>query len=463
MARVTAPTATGDFFGVTNLCIHSVIHSAIELPEESLLSPSHKKLLPPCFARGNVGLECGWPTMIVGTSPAGRDHPWSCQRVATRRTATRGWFWGATCDIAVSHVARFVHPRVLIGMSMTPYPLATYEDLKSRAVSFAQAKLPLVVLIGNPGLGKTETFKDACEGSPFLHISGNKRPFDLYIDLHRNIDKPVILDDVEPLMGKDEGKVLIRQLTETVSLKTVAWGSQTRILDNLDPPVPHSFLTRSPVCLVTNKWRSTGIMKAIESRAVLFDFTPSWIEAYKYAGTWFHDQEVLDFVHSNLAVMRNPDLRLLVKAKMLRDAGLEWQSLFDDCIGAGGGQSSERRKQAEVERLLALDLPMEERVRLFEGGGFGERATFYRHKKKILQAKSQVIPPRIVVSSKATSGATKASGATNKKTPTRVATKASRKPARAVALANPRVTTPASPKAKRKTRKTRRGRKPLPK
>jgi len=335
-------------------------------------------------------------------------------------------------------------------MSSTHYPLATYDDLQTRAVSFAKGKLPLVVLIGNPGLGKTETFKDACKGSPFLHISGNKRPFDLYIDLHRNIDKPIILDDVETLMGKDEGKVLVRQLTETVSVKTVSWGSQTRILDNLDPPVPRSFHTRSPVCLVTNKWRSTGIMKAIESRAVLFDFAPSWIEAYKYAGTWFHYQEILDFVHSNLAAMRNPDLRLLVKARMLRDAGLEWQSLFDDCIGAGGGQSSERRKQAEVERLLALDLPMAERVRQFDAGGFGDRSTFYRHKKKILARKTQVIPPRIVVSSK-----------TSRRAMGQVPARASRKTAKGLATASPTRTATANPRA-RKPRTASRVRKPLP-
>jgi hypothetical protein len=282
-------------------------------------------------------------------------------------------------------------------MSTTHYPLKTYESLKETASSFANGSLPLVVLIGDPGLGKTETFKDSCSGKPFLHISGNKRPFDLYIDLHRHIDQPVILDDVETLTSKDEGKVLIRQLTETTSVKTVSWGSQTRILDTLDPPVPRAFYTRSPVCLVTNKWRSVGIMKAIESRAVMFDFQPSWMEAYQYAGTWFDDQEILDFVHENLGVMKNPDLRLLVKAKSLRNARLDWRALFDDCIGAGGGQATRRNRQAEVRRLLGLSLPMEERVRQFEAGGWGDRATFYRDKKEILASDSEAIPPRIIV------------------------------------------------------------------
>jgi hypothetical protein len=331
----------------------------------------------------------------------------------------------ATCDPRMSHVASFIPPRSLTPMSTTHYPLKTYESLKETASSFANGSLPLVVLIGDPGLGKTETFKESCTGKPFLHISGNKRPFDLYVDLHRHIDQPVILDDVETLMSKDEGKVLIRQLTETTSVKTVSWGSQTRILDSLDPPVPRSFYTQSPVCLITNKWRSAGIMKAIESRAVMFDFKPSWNEAYQYAGTWFDDQEILDFVHRNLGVMKNPDLRLLVKGRSLRNAGLDWRALFDDCICAGGGQATRRNRQAEVRRLLELSLPMEERVHQFEDGGWGDRATFYRDKKEILATVSQVIPPRIIVPTPTNTTPSR----TPTKTKPRVSSKASKKKA----------------------------------
>jgi len=349
-------------------------------------------------------------------------------------------------------------------MSTTHYPLKTYENLKETASSFANGCLPLVVLIGDPGLGKTETFKESCTGKPFLHISGNKRPFDLYIDLHRHIDQPVILDDVDTLMSKDEGKVLIRQLTETTSVKTVSWGSQTRILDTLDPPVPRAFHTRSPVCLVTNKWRSVGIMKAIESRAVMFDFKPSWMEAYQYAGTWFDDQEILDYVHSNLGVMKDPDLRLLVKSRSLRNAGLDWRALFDPCIGAGGGQSTRRNRQAEVRRLLELNLPMEERVRQFEAGGWGDRATFYRDKKEMLATESQAIPPRIIVPTPTTNtvGATTLSGTPSPQS-TKTSKVASRKPTRRLASVGAKRTTTPSPKAMRKPRKANTGRKPLPK
>ena len=284
-------------------------------------------------------------------------------------------------------------------MSIEPYLLTTYDDLSRTAIPFARGDIPLMILIGSPGVGKSKALQKACVGMPCLSVSGKKSPLDAYIDLHRHIDQPVIFDDVDTLLKDDDGKVLLRQLTETTSVKTVTWGSRTKTLDNLTPPVPRLFHTRSHVCLITNKWRSAGIFEAIESRAVLFEFKPWWSEAYQYAGTWFHDQEILDFVHAHLGQMQNPDLRVLNHAVTLRKIGQDWKALFDSFMVGGGGRATKRRSQAEIERLLAIDAPMEERVRMYEKGGFGDRATFFRHKKELEQIKSQSMPPRIIVSS----------------------------------------------------------------
>jgi hypothetical protein len=342
-----------------------------------------------------------------------------------KEAETQGGLRPATCDFPKSRKSqRSATPASRPIMSTEPYLLTTYDDLVSTAVPFAQEKIPLMVLIGTPGLAKSKILEQACKGRPVLSVSGKKSPFDLFIDLHRHLDQPVILDDVDTLLEKDEGKVLLRQLTETTDIKPLSWGSQTARLSQLNPPVPNSFLTRSVVCLITNRWRSTGIMQAIESRAVLFEFKPSWREAYQYAGTWFHDQEVLDYVHRNLALMQNPDLRVLKHAVTLRSIGKEWRSLFDKFFIGGSGRATRRRSQAEIERLLAIDVPMQERVRMYEKGGFGDRATFFRHKKELEQATVQAIPPRIIVSS-ATKGKASKVVTTTKATASRKAVRAS--------------------------------------
>jgi hypothetical protein len=333
----------------------------------------------------------------------------------------------------------------------------TYAELRHTARKFAQGEIPLMILVGTPGLGKTQILEEACHGIPFLKVDGKKGPLDLFVDLHRNIDQPVILDDVDPLLKNSDGQVLIRQLTDTKPLKGVSWGTRTTVLDNLNPPVPRHFYTRSPVCLITNKWRSTGIFGAIESRAMLFRFDPCWTEAYQYAGTWFKDQQILDFIHGNLAQMRRPDLRLLKQAVTLRSLGLptqDWRQAFSHCLTVD-------RVEQEVRRLMALKVSNAERARQFVSGGFGNRATYYRRFDKIKNRTPQAIPPRIVVNATATAEPTTASGTTSGKTPAR----ASRKPAKGSAAASPTRTATASPRARnasRKPRATSRRRKPLP-
>jgi hypothetical protein len=271
--------------------------------------------------------------------------------------------------------------------------LTTYDELRQTARKFVEGRIPLMVLVGSPGLGKTQVLEGAYSGLPYLKVDGKKAPLDLYVDLFRHLDQPVLLDDVDTLLDNKDGQVLIRQLTDTKPLRGVSWGTRTKILDTLSPPVPRFFHTRSPVCVIANRWRSTGIFGAIESRATLFRFKPSWAEAYEYAGQWFDDQEVLDYVHAHLGVMTNPDLRLLRQAVTVRSLGLmsqDWRQLFDSCIAMD-------RVQAEVERLLSLKISNAERARLFTKGGFGDRATFYRRLAKRPTPTPQALPQRIVV------------------------------------------------------------------
>jgi hypothetical protein len=56
------------------------------------------------------------------------------------------------------------------------------------------------------------------------------------------------------------------------------------------------------------------------------------------------------------------------------------------------------RVQQEVIRLLNIQgLSQEERVKQFMAGGFGDRATFFRRKKRIMAIQSEPKPPRIIV------------------------------------------------------------------
>jgi hypothetical protein len=283
-------------------------------------------------------------------------------------------------------------------MSLDGHLLTTYEALKQLATRFAVGQVNLVILVGAPGLMKSESVKRACRGKALLHVKDKKSPVDLYRDLYEHRDALVILDDVDPLLGNDDGKVLLRSLTETTVTKSVSWGTRATILDSNGTPIPKSFTTKSRVFLIANDWRTGGIFSAIESRGHKFLFKPSWAEVYKEAATWFHNQEILDYVHTHLGQMSNPDVRLLLKAQEMRRLALpghDWREVFDPCMQMD-------RVDQEIARLLAVEgMSQKERVAEFVKGGFGDRATFFRRLKKQRILTAQEIPERIVVQKKA--------------------------------------------------------------
>ena len=275
--------------------------------------------------------------------------------------------------------------------------ISTYSDLRRLARKFADSQVNLMLLIGRPGLMKTETFKHACRGKPALVVSGKKAPLDLYMDLYAHRNQLVVLDDVEPLLDNKDGQVLIRGLTETTEVKRISWGTRTPILDKKSKPIPRTFTTSSRVCVIANKWRSNGIFEAIESRAIKFTFTPSWAEVYTEAGKWFHDQEVLDYVYDHIRTMKNPDARLLKKAVEVRSLGLrsqDWRAVFD-------ARMESDAIDREIMRLVAdTTLTQTERVTEFEAGGFGDRATYFRRLKKQRDLQKVSLPDRIIVPAK---------------------------------------------------------------
>ena len=282
-------------------------------------------------------------------------------------------------------------------MTQDGHPLTTYEALHALASRFADGKVNLVILVGAPGLMKTQTVTRACQGRPFLHVNAKKSPIEFYRDLYEHRDALVILDDVEPLLDSKDGQVLIRALTETTATKTISWGPRTTILDSDGNAIPRSFTTKSRVFIVANTWRVGGIFSAIESRGNKFLFSPAWAEVYVEAGNWFHQQEILDYVHANLSQMKAPDVRLLLKAREMRRLALpghNWRDVFDPCMQMDG-------VDREIIRLLKeTHLTQKERVAEFEKGGFGDRATFFRRLKKQRSLTAQAIPERVIVQKK---------------------------------------------------------------
>ena len=269
----------------------------------------------------------------------------------------------------------------------------TYDGLEELLRAFADGDIPLLGVVGRPGLGKTRRVRKAVINKETLVVRGRKSALDFYTDLYASKDLPVILDDANDLLSQRLCQDYVSALTETDQYKRLDYGTKTAILDK--ERVPKFFWTTSPVCLMANHWNSHDpIFQALKSRAELICFDPDWAEVYREVGEWFWDQEIYDYVWEDLDVLREPDMRLFVKAFNRKKAGLtkmDWHKLIDAHVDDEFGLA--------VRRLL--DDPSfpsnTARAEAFGKETRADRATFYRRLRQIKRYRPATKPPRIVL------------------------------------------------------------------
>jgi hypothetical protein len=269
----------------------------------------------------------------------------------------------------------------------------TYDGMEELLSAFAAACIALLVVVGRPGLGKSRRVREAVKGREALVVRGRKSALDFYTDLYAFQDLPVILDDADDLMSQRLCREYVNALTETDRYKRLDYGTKTSILE--EERVPRFFWTASPVCLIANHWSSHDPMcRALESRAEFVYFDPDWSEVYREVGKWFWDQEIYDYVWERLDVLREPDVRLFVKAynrKKAKLPKLDWRKLVDAHVDDGLGLA--------VRRLM--DDPSfssnKARAAAFNEETGADRATFYRRLRQIRRYRPTAKPPRIVL------------------------------------------------------------------
>lgn len=206
-----------------------------------------------------------------------------------------------------------------------------YAQLRELYEGYATGKVNLVVVLGPPGVGKGQGLKAALEGKGGLYVKGYRTPLKFHMELFHHKDMPVAIDDADSFLSDRKLREAIKHLTETDQYKKIDYGSTTKLLK--DEGVPGYFYTTSGCAIVCNSWDSDDpICAAIESRAEFIHFTPDWDEVYKAVGEWFWDQEIYDYLWERLPLLKQPDMRLVVRAWDRKKGGLKempWQGVID--------------------------------------------------------------------------------------------------------------------------------------
>ena len=249
----------------------------------------------------------------------------------------------------------------------------SYPDLEAYASAFAEGHLNFLMVFGDPGLGKSQRFRNAV-GKEAGWIAGTASPFGIYRLAYEFMDRPLVLDDVDGLYRDPNGVRLLKCLCQTDRVKVVSW--QTNAADVAG--VPRTFNTCSRVAIIANQWGTLNKnVGALEDRGHAISFEPSAAEVHRNAVGWFRDAEILDFIESQLHLIEQPSLRMYVTARELKSAGLNWKDAVLNRMLSG------TTLQVALLKADTSFCSEEARVEAFIAKGCGCRATYFNHAKRL--------------------------------------------------------------------------------
>lgn len=266
-----------------------------------------------------------------------------------------------------------------------------YAKLEEYATKFAEGFFNLLILVGDAGIAKSQTFKRAV-GNQALWVEGTASAFGIYQALYENRSRPVILDDIDSLYSDRECCRLLKTLCQTDPVKSVSWytGAVGRGKD-----VPSRFETTSKVVIIANEWKTLSEnVRAVENRGHLLFFEPAPLDVHKKVGEWFWDQEVFDFMGQNLHLLPGLSMRHYIQAAELKDAGMDWLDIL-------------HREGFAEKTVLCAKIKNDpqyttepQRIAAFKELGGGGRSTYFNHSKKLLGKKRVDVPPIVLTGKK---------------------------------------------------------------
>ena len=256
--------------------------------------------------------------------------------------------------------------------------ITTYQDLVDRINIFKNCDIPLLILVGGPGLGKT-TVVSSTLGKELALIEGHTTAFSLYETLYHNKDKFVVIDDVDGLYADRNCVRVLKMVCQSNEIKSVSWHSQLSKLRR--EGLPSRFHTSSRVVIISNDWRTLNKnIASLEDRASVYDFEPTTEEVHAEAAKWFKDKVVYDWFGANLYRIKRPSFRHYIRAAGIRKGDPSGKVPFTEAIE--GLEPDDREKIFEaVVRNDQLG-SMKDRERYFVAKGYGSKATFWRYRKR---------------------------------------------------------------------------------
>lgn len=252
----------------------------------------------------------------------------------------------------------------------------TYKELEVYGRAFAEGKFNLLLLLSDPGLGKSSMIGRLTEQANGRWFRNHATAFGLYSELYAYRDRLIVIDDVDELLSNSSTVSLLKSLCQADEVKTLSWHSRAA-----RGKLPRRFATKSKVCLIANEFGAGNRnVKAIYSRSQIVWFQPSAAEVHRRVGDlgFFNDEEIYDWIGEHLNLIHEPDMRSYVNAKELKNAGIDWREGLMHRWELKDNQAAILRIEEEMPEAST-----HERAKEFQKRGLGGRATYYRQVKKL--------------------------------------------------------------------------------
>lgn len=255
--------------------------------------------------------------------------------------------------------------------------IQTYAELQKFVQAFSQGAINLLVLVGPPGVAKSQTVRQSLGDTAHAWIEGQATAFGMYCELYRKRDQLVVVDDVDALYSDRAAVRLLKSLCQTEPVKQVAW--HTAAVSQLEQEgLPRNFATRSRLLIIANDFKAANVnVEAVLDRGhhLLFDPTPE--EVHRQVAEWFTDEEVFRWFGAHLHLIAKPSMRHYVRAAELKSVGIDWLKVL---MGEAFTETTLVVARLRSDPSFANE---EARARAFVEQGAGCRATYFNHAKKL--------------------------------------------------------------------------------
>jgi hypothetical protein len=274
----------------------------------------------------------------------------------------------------------------------TNVTVTTYVEQERWVDAFLKPDgLNLLFMVGNPGTGKSVSFKARLDEDRRHYINAARlTSFQLYKQLFKVRNKAIILDDVDDALKRSDMARLLMALCETDDkARSVAWLGTESLLKvrkgNKMIRIPQEFETTSRVCTICNDWAIlTTKFGALLDRGTVVFFDPDAAELHSFVRKWFQDKEIYGFIGEHLAEIARHSIRFYVNAAAHKRLGLDWKAALMESWTNDHTHANAAEKL--VQRLLA-DTTFktdEERINTFKDhADGGSRRTWFNIKKKL--------------------------------------------------------------------------------